>query len=331
MKSCNRVVFAVLLLFAIHVTVGCESADGPVGLASEHLTSGTVIPSGTGFGDQGVIGQPATNPDVGGALGVSWCCTTWYVPIPTNVGDAVSGVSAAVKDNATVSGSTGNNVILALITQTTNGSGGVTTTVLGSAGSSGTGATRTLAVQLAAPHTMVAGESLLVESVALTGGALPGPAVRSSWIGSVTITAPAAPAAAIIARPISGLTARAMADVPATATMTLGRWSFVGTGWMIYALPVRPGEMIKGFNWWASKRNAATDIHAELFAMDAITTTLTTIGHDVFSHAQTGNIALSASGLSISASVRTTYFLGVQEGSNPDGTTAFSDAEVLVQ
>lgn len=169
------------------LTLLCVNAaclDGAPGNAptsqatSQSITGVTVLPA-TGWGEPG---QPT--PTIAADGSVSWCCTTWYVQLPLGVGDTIASISTTVRDNGAANGfaTSGNNVIVALIAQTSGGP-----TSLGSITSDGSGNLQSKTLTLSTPYTVPQGVSLVLKAIALTGGAVPGPALHPSMIGAIVI------------------------------------------------------------------------------------------------------------------------------------------------
>lgn len=175
----------------IFLAAALAACDAPASSATaQALTDTTVLPA-TGWGDSGVTWTSSSDGSV------SWCCTNWYVPLPLGVGESVGSISTTVRDNGTANGfgSSSNNVIVVLLSQTSSGS-----TVLGSVSTDGSGNLQSKTLTLASPHTVASGESLVVKAVALAGGAFPGPASHPSLIEAITIP----PAPHVLTLPIHG-------------------------------------------------------------------------------------------------------------------------------
>lgn len=155
-------------------------------------SSATTVPPSAGWGD------PGTTSAVSADGAVSWCCSTWYVPVVADAGQAIASVVVPIRDNGAANGfpTDGNGVVLVLVSQTATG-----TTQLGNVASNSSGARQTLTLSLSTPHVVTDSESIVLRAVALSGGALPGPAHHPSEIGAVRVVATTATTARTIRIP----------------------------------------------------------------------------------------------------------------------------------
>lgn len=165
------------------VLSACTTGLGGISDGAVIQESGMVMP-GTGWGSTGTT----WSVDPSGV--VSWCCDTWFVPIPADAGDAIASVTVPLRDNGPANGiGDGNQVALTLAAHLSSGA----TIYLGNAATDGTGMQQTITLTFSPAHVISSGESLVLQTTALHGGALPGPATHASAIGVVQ-TMPGSPA-----------------------------------------------------------------------------------------------------------------------------------------
>lgn len=302
-----------LIAFLLVSLVACtQGAD--LGIAAQSaLTAGLAIPATTGTAGQGVTSTTDSNGNV------LWKGGNWDIPLPLSFGDAEGSITVTVQDNGPTSADP-SNVIAVLESQTSTG-----LAPLCSASSNGSGSVQMLTL---CAHTVANGESLLLRMEPLAGGALPHLPTIMSMVGMVQIV-PLGPSLRF--RPMPAVTA--VQDFPAQPSGKFigGTWFFTGGNFIDYPVPVNIGETLDGFTWWANKSNPSSILLAQLVVNDSTTGTADTIAPSTkfTPNGATGRIVLTVSGLGIVALRQKTYILRVEEGnSTPDGTTAFTDAEL---
>lgn len=168
------------------VLCACDTGFSGVSDGSVVQPSGMIMP-GTGWGSTGTIWSVEPNGVV------SWCCDTWFVPIPADAGESIASVTIPLRDNGPANGiSDGNLVFVALAAHLSSGA----TVYLGDSASNSTGAQQTITLTFSPAHVIAVGESLVLQATAMGGGAVPAAATHASAIGVVQ-TMPGSPACEI--------------------------------------------------------------------------------------------------------------------------------------
>lgn len=237
---------ATILTLLCGIAACLNGAGVPTSQTADQSINGTTVLPATGWGDLGVTSTSATDGSV------SWCCTTWFTPLSLGVGDSVGSLTVPVRDNGSANGFAidGNNVIIVLTAQSSSGS-----TVLGSITSNGSGNPQTLTLTLSTGYTVPTGVSLVVKAIALTGGAIPGPALHPSTIGAIQVIPPAAqspyPTEVVVMMPTpfpgSGGPKFVTADNPAgVGLLPVLKSTFINVGGEDFPLPFTSGRTITG-------------------------------------------------------------------------------------
>lgn len=141
----------------------CELGDQgneAVELSSQNVAMDAA--SGGGFALAPTVGGYSTfgaTTMVGADGSVSFWNGVWNLPVPVDCGRAIGSLVVAVRDNGASNGHTsdGNIVTASLVLRSSS-----IESTLASAASAGTGLAQTLTLTVAAPHAMLAGESLVL-------------------------------------------------------------------------------------------------------------------------------------------------------------------------
>jgi hypothetical protein len=284
---------------------GAESAT--VAASSGSLSSGgIVIPPASGWGDTGVTST--LNADGS----VSWCCTTWIVPLPVAAGDVIGTVSVPVRDNGPNNGfSTGGNTVVVFVG--TPSSDGSTFNALLYATTSGAGDLATVTLTFATPHVVVAGENLQIRLKAQTPGIFgPTPATHVSWAGAAIAAGPtpqtvetysigfAIPGPGVQLFPGSAFTAPSLALGTSTASSNL-------------PMRIAAGRMLVGWSVRFIKNSSTGTISARLWRATTGSGAAIQIG-SIQQLIGQGAGSIGASGLTDPTPPNASYFIEVQGG-----------------
>jgi hypothetical protein len=186
MRASPKQAFLVAYLLAFG-DAGCVESASVRSNATQDVAAATIVALPTsGYGSPGVTrGDPMGIWPVGS---VSWCCSTWWTPLPVSPGDAISSMSVRIQDNAQVAGDPGNQVVAELRSQI----GGAAWTTVAMVVTSGSGLVQDVTLTLQTPHTLALGEVLSLTTTEQTGYPFPAPTHASS-VGPISFTVVPAP------------------------------------------------------------------------------------------------------------------------------------------